>query len=344
MLSDWGEWIARQAYWRAPRLGERLRRRPRRSGAVAEASRVADRLREVIPHNGVPCLVHSSLDGVALRPDDAARTTEARPMEGLPLALWLLGAFREAAGPDATLCMPTHPQLEGDPGFLFDKSETHYVYDVRRSPSRVGLLSELFRRRRGVRRSHHPLSALAACGPIAELLVKEELPADASAPPPLPHGRHSSYHRLCQRGAVVVGFNLRLIKAMTVLHVAEEVADERWPVRDFFYRRRFTIVDADSHEREVTVRERRPEYVRSLMLGRVERDLLRHGILRRNDVQGIRIEWADAGEVMRFMTDQQQCGSTRTYPYVWPAAAALARPTAARSTAARSTAARPTAA
>jgi acyl carrier protein len=138
----------------------------------------------------------------------------------------------------------------------------------------------------GHARSRHPLSSLAANGPLASDLVGGNLRGEE----PLPHGRDSGYHRFCEMGGRVISLGVPLVKVLTVLHVAEEVRDDSWPVGGFFYRRRFDVEDESGQRHETTVRERRPEFVRALLLRRVRRDLIAHGILSEGQVGGVQAD------------------------------------------------------
>ena len=68
------------------------------------------------------------------------------------------------------------------------------------------------------------------------------------------------------------------------------------------------------------MRERRPEFVRSLALGKVRRDLIREGILHESDDCGVRVDWARSGDVMEMMNRRNR---TSTYPYYLPRLATL---------------------
>lgn len=311
------EWLSRQVYWRASDWLNPLRDRLRGKSGPAQLTQVdadffRDELLAHIPAGRSPLLVHSSMGGFELL------DKERQPLAGLSASAWLLGQLKQFVGAEGTLCMPTHPKYVENPGFMYDKSTLVLTYDVRRTPSNVGLLSELFRRQPGCQRSEHPLSAVAARGPLAEILLRDNLNVER----PLPHGIWSPYYRICQHGGLVVGIGLSLIKAMTILHVAEEVADRDWPVKQFFYERRFVVIDALGGQREVTVRERRPEFVRSLMLNDVRRDLSREGLLKEFSVGGVACAIADAQGVYQYMHDRQQ---RSTYPYLWPSVARWGR-------------------
>lgn len=56
-------------------------------------------------------------------------------------------------------------------GAAVDYLRSEHTFDVRRTPSQMGFLSELFRRRKGVLRSANPMHPVLAFGPRAEWLV-----------------------------------------------------------------------------------------------------------------------------------------------------------------------------
>jgi aminoglycoside 3-N-acetyltransferase len=233
----------------------------------------------------------------------------------LVVAAQLIQDLRALVGPAGTLTMPTHPRYDDDPGFMRDKSNLVMHYDVQATLSTVGLLNNMFLRGGDVMRSRHPLSAVASLGPLTQELLRDNLNEER----PLPHGVHSPYYRLCRRGGLVVSLGRPLMKCMTVVHVAEEVRDADWPVRDFFYARRFLVRDRGT-EREWTVRERRPEFVRCIGLRQLRRDLLREGVLHESTLGGLRLDWANARDVLDLMTQRNH---NSTYPYYLPRTALL---------------------
>jgi hypothetical protein len=157
---------------------------------------------------------------------------------------------------------------------------------------------------------------LAAHGPLAADLLQENL----NDRQPLPHGSDSGYYRFCRAGGTVIGIGLPLYRFATVLHCAEEVADANWPVPDFFRPRRFIVEHSDGTMKHVTIRERRPEFVRALALGRLRRDALRVGVLKELDISGVRLDVLDARGFFEMMVARQQRGP---YPFVFPELAAV---------------------
>jgi len=74
----------------------------------------------------------------------------------------VIDAFLEVLGPRGTLVMPT---------MTFSRQGVE-PFDRKRSPSKVGLISETFRQRPGVLRSGHVSHSLAALGPKARAIVR----------------------------------------------------------------------------------------------------------------------------------------------------------------------------
>ena len=74
----------------------------------------------------------------------------------------LVRALKKSVGPKGTLAMAT---------FTYKYCGTR-IFDVDKSPSEVGALSEFFRKQRRTIRSQHPIFSIAATGPKSRSLVK----------------------------------------------------------------------------------------------------------------------------------------------------------------------------
>ncbi|HIJ83340.1 MAG TPA: AAC(3) family N-acetyltransferase, partial [Magnetococcales bacterium] len=94
----------------------------------------------------------------------------------------LIEILQRAVGREGTLLMPTLPFT----GLARDWAESGQVFDVRRTPSQMGLVTELFRRSRGVVRSLHPTHPVAAWGALAETMTRDhyrcQTPCGAGSP------------------------------------------------------------------------------------------------------------------------------------------------------------------
>ena len=113
--------------------------------------------------------------------------------------------------PDATLAMPAHSYCYPQPG------EAAPIFDVDRSPSVVGRITEAFRHQPGVVRSMHPTHSLAALGPDAEQLIRGHEQCDT------PCGTGTPYARLVSRDAAVLMFGAPML-SYTLFHTAEDAA------------------------------------------------------------------------------------------------------------------------
>jgi aminoglycoside N3'-acetyltransferase len=85
--------------------------------------------------------------------------------QGPPSAL--IEAYQEAVGPSGNLLMVSMPYFSSTSEYLKSLKE----FDVRTTPSKMGLISEMFRRMPGVVRSLHPTHPVLALGPKAEWIV-----------------------------------------------------------------------------------------------------------------------------------------------------------------------------
>jgi len=85
-------------------------------------------------------------------------------------------------------------QNESTKAFL----ERDGVFDVRRSPSRMGLLTEVFRRNREVRRSLSPTHSILAWGERAEQFLRDHEKAE------VPFGRGTPFEKLLQENGKIL--------------------------------------------------------------------------------------------------------------------------------------------
>jgi aminoglycoside 3-N-acetyltransferase len=136
-----------------------------------------------------------------------------------------------------TLAFPTHtycyPPLLGEPGPLFDPQTT---------PSKTGLLTELFRKQTSARRSIHATHSLAASGTLVREICDNHHRQDT------PCGTGTPYSRLVQRRAAVLLFGVRF-DTYTFFHTAEDSSNS-----EFAYEQgvldRLRVIDENREEQE----------------------------------------------------------------------------------------------
>ena len=123
--------------------------------------------------------------------------------------------------PEGTLLMPSFPFGQS----FYEFIETNPVFKVNRTPSRMGLVTEVFRRSPGVLRSQHPTHPVCAKGKDAEWYVSEHHMDET------PFGPHSPFAKLADRGGVVIGLGLQPDFCLTNVHVVEDQLGDDFPVR-----------------------------------------------------------------------------------------------------------------
>jgi aminoglycoside N3'-acetyltransferase len=113
------------------------------------------------------------------------------------------------------------------PAFPFRGSHEEYLrskptFDVRRTPTRVGLLNETLRRRGGVKRSLDPDLSVIALGPQADTIVGTGLTG------PDPTGPDSPFQRIIELGGALAGLGVSL-NYMNMIHVLDSRYRARYP-------------------------------------------------------------------------------------------------------------------
>ena len=117
-----------------------------------------------------------------------------------------LEAIREAAGPQATIVMPT---------FSFSYASKSEPFILESTPSETGSLSEFFRQASGVLRSLHPIFSYTAQGPLQEVMC-----GDVSRNS---FGINTPLARALMHDAVGLSLGIHPIKSTSIHHHAEHL-------------------------------------------------------------------------------------------------------------------------
>jgi aminoglycoside 3-N-acetyltransferase len=240
-------------------------------------------LRRLGIEQGDTLLVHSSLD-------------QFSAFQGKPMDVIL--ALQEAVGPTGTLLMPTLP---------FRGSAVEYVrglrvFDVRRTPSQMGLLTELFRRSSGVIRSIHPTHAVAAWGKRASEMV------DAHHKASTPCGRQTPYGRLLDHHGKILFLGTD-ISVMTFFHTVEEILEPKMPFSPFT-KEVFVLESHDAQNQSVSTHTRLfdPEHSRHRNLSRLIPALKQRGWWREAKLGGMRAILLLADQVLEVSSESAARG------------------------------------
>lgn len=131
----------------------------------------------------------------------------------------ILSIVRGIIGKEGTMLFPTFPRL---PSYEFLKSGE--VFDVRKTPSHMGILTEYARRQRDAIRSLHPTKSVCAIGPLAHPMTATHSES------PYAFDRCSPYHKLAELGGKIIGLGVST-QRNSFVHCVEDIAKGEFPVR-----------------------------------------------------------------------------------------------------------------
>ena|SRR5436190_7154620 len=173
------------------------------------AADLIDQLKARVPDDFEILMVHSAYDHLL-------------PMySGSPQQL--LDELISYCGPERSLAMPAF--CLG--GRTRDKRAYYRnnVFDVRKTSSEMGLLTEIFRRKAGVKRSLHPTHSVCALGPRASELVAGHHLCQTRT------GHGSPFEVMANRRCVIVGLGVEWFRVITQTHCAEDMLGDAFPIR-----------------------------------------------------------------------------------------------------------------
>lgn len=154
--------------------------------------------------NGSIVFIHSSVDNLNITFD----------------TLRLLEILLETVGENGTLVFPCwHFTYRAE-----DYLKSGKVFDVRRSPSMLGVLSEMARRYPGAKRSLHPTNSIVAIGKQAAAVT------EAHHTDIYPCGEKSPYYLTMQMGGMIAGIGVNA-NFMSFVHCPEDVIKQKFPIK-----------------------------------------------------------------------------------------------------------------
>lgn len=202
-------------------------------------------------------------------------------MDGLSLAFpfyRILFLIQEVIGPHGTVLFPTYPNHRMS---SYEYLRQGKVFDVRRTPSYTGILTEFARRQRGAVRSLHPTKSVCAIGPAAkEITATHHLS-------PYPYDTGSPYYKLIESGGRIIGLGAST-NYISFGYCVDDALKERFPVRVYHdevfaapcinYEGERVIVKTYAHDMSTTVHPDMPVFMRTYVSEEACRDLRIRGM------------------------------------------------------------------
>ena len=209
----------------------------------------------------------------------------------------VLTSLQSAVSKSGTLLMPSMPFT----GSAVDYVRSGQMFDVRRTPSQMGLVTEVFRRSSGTIRSLHPTHPVLAGGPKADELLRGHPLATT------PCGQHSPYAKLADANAKIVLLGTG-IGSMTYYHHLEEQLEGLLP-KSPFTKETFDLAFRGYDGETLHVRTRLYDQALSARrrLGSIEHELRKRGTWRERSVGRVSIVVLEAravSEAVRAMTER----------------------------------------
>jgi aminoglycoside 3-N-acetyltransferase len=161
----------------------------------------------------------------------------------------VLHLIRQVVGATGTLLFPTYPKLTS-----YEYLSTGDVFDVRRSPSYTGIITEFARKQKDAVRSLHPTKSVCALGKYATELTGTHQQS------PYPYDSCSPYYRMMERDGKIIGLGVST-KNLSFVHCVDDALKEEFPVQPYHptlfqarcinYSGAVDIVSTFAHNRQV---------------------------------------------------------------------------------------------
>lgn len=242
-------------------------------------------LRKIGIGEGDIIFVHSSADKL--------NAVEGGPMKILNLLVSIIGK-------EGTLVMPTFP-FDGMAADYLDKNRK---FDVRRTASKVGLISELFRRTPGVFRSIHPTHPVCAMGRHAEYFTSEHH-LDTR-----PFGERSPFRKMEEKKAKILMIGVDSTY-LTHAHVVEDILGDKYPYK--IYKddlKEIEITDKDGNVSLMHTFVHNPDVTRFKRITEFEKEWIKLGVLQKENVDHISLRVIDAVQLSDTMVKWALKGKT----------------------------------
>jgi aminoglycoside 3-N-acetyltransferase len=212
----------------------------------------------------------------------------------------LIELLLDKVGTEGNLLMPGFPIN----GYTIDYLKANPVFDVQKTPSRMGMFTEKFRTKFKAERSLHPSHSVLAVGPLAKEITAEHHLS------PNPFGTHSPFYKFLQlKNSKVLGLGTTIFP-FTVFRVYESMNYESYPVQVFNEEKMDTeIIDRDGKRFFYTTFVHNPQAsnLRRNML--FENYFIKKGMLKKYKTGRTDSYLLSAGEFLKEMEENYKQGN-----------------------------------
>ena len=226
----------------------------------------------------------------------------------------IIKSLRTLIGDEGTLAMPVFRRYKEDPplekAISTDLSKLVCTYNIQSSKIWTGVLPFFLTKEKDVIISRYPLNSMAAVGKLAAPMMADNIIED-NLPP---CGKNSSWAFCLENNAIIVGIGIDLCHSLTITHVATDLYMDEWPIKNWYRKRVFDIIDGNFSKR-ISVLER--EYIWGCFYFaglNFRKDLIDNNILISKIIGGVVVEIVFSKKLIDFLRSKNQNG----YPYHIP--------------------------
>jgi aminoglycoside 3-N-acetyltransferase len=133
----------------------------------------------------------------------------------------IINILLEIVGESGTILFPTYPKLNS---YLTLKNGE--IFNIKRSPSFTGILSEYARRHSRAIRSLHPTKSVVAIGPLTKELT------DGHENSPYPYDTCSPYYKLREYNAKIIGIGVKTTY-LSAVHTVDDTMRDIFPLNPY---------------------------------------------------------------------------------------------------------------
>jgi len=245
---------------------------------------IKNTLKEIGIKEGDVLFVHSSLSKIGY----VERGVDA-----------VIDALIESVGKEGTIAMPTS-QINGSSREFLKENP---LFDPKESPSKMGKISETFRKRQGVLRSSHPTHSVAAYGKYAKEIVKEHYNAKTT------FGVNTPYFRIMELNGKIVFIGVDRW-CMTHAHVVEDIMPN-FPVNVHAKEKvNASIIDDEGNKKQVAVRVHDTEVTKIRAVYNLNKYFEENNIFKAAKLGNGEVEVCNAKEIIKLMVNLAKQGIT----------------------------------
>jgi aminoglycoside 3-N-acetyltransferase len=253
------------------------------TGGLTE-ERLTKIFREIGIHEGDVLLVHAALSKMGFV-ENGAQT--------------VVNALLNAVGKTGHLLMPTSPNA----GRQLDFIRQQPIFDVKNTPSRMGAITEYFRKLPQAKRSLHPTESVACIGPDAAAFVQGHFGAATAYQADSPFGKV-----IAKQGKILM-IGVTFDNAGTNVHCLEDAVDFPFPVYhpDLFAAQ---VIDEDGQTHTVHTKVHNPEMSAKRYCDYLIPIFEKEGVLTKHQIGDATCLLIDAARMFDSMKKQLESGKT----------------------------------